>query len=426
MSPTLTDPSKPTPLRSRRPVRPTDLDNPLNQLRVPIRSAVKPGELKVRDIVGPLIIDPSSSPTEHSKSIDIIPQSQTVAKKTQKSLWQQVKDGACLAFKVVVPTWLLLWLGGFVANKAIITLGLKVSAPISRSLDAAALQRAQINSTPDLSASLARAQGIRSALQNGSIDTSAATKALGSSDLSYQTIWQKLSATRRLLNDYSPQLSKWFEQKAARGEVLFVSDNFEFGAERYSDYRSWNKQLTIYRGFFELNDGQKVSIIRHERSHADETWPEYISNSLQPSVFVGASMRAGSVLLANTSVLLAAQMNSSFPTAAQSLNNTAQKLWQVDDPETLASRLRYSGNRSEHQAMQAELNAASSLGVEMAADQITIDSISAPNQDTTPWQELIALSSLGALGLSKLLRRRSRPRLSLSLERRDLKLASFN
>ena len=421
MSPTIIEPNRSQPLRSRRPNTQASTQNPLSQLRVPMRSPAKPGTIKVSDIVGPLIADPLAAPNEHTKEQ---PAPDSFVSKTKKSLWQQLAHGAALAFKVIVPTWILMWLGGFVAHKAIVTLGLKAAPPISRSLDSAVLQRAQINSTPDLSASIVRAQNIRTALQNGNISGADALKALGTNDLSDQAIWKKLSATRRLLNDYSPQLSVWLEQKAARGEVVFVADDFEFGGERYSDYRSWNHRLTIYPGFFDLNDGQKVSIIRHERSHADETWPEYVSNSLQPSVFVGATLRAGSMLVGNTSTLLSTTIRSNFPAAAAALDKTAQSFLQVDDPESLASQLRYSGNRSERQAMQSELEASSTLGVAMAADQMTIDSISTQNRNPVPWQEVVGLSALSAYGLARLLRRR--PKSELTMQRRSMRLAGSN
>lgn len=399
MSPRLSEKNQPPPQKETRIYVADTKINPLDQLSIPKLITSKTAPLKVSQIVGPLVIPATEISNPEETKIEKV-----WKQKTKKTFWQQVTHGVTTAFKIIMPTWLLLWLGGFAANRAITSVGLRTQAPVASNLAPNTLEAAKLNTTSGVSSSIAQAQYIRESLKSGTISPASA-KNLLNLDLSQQAMLKRLEPTLKLMRQYSPQLASWFESKATRGEVVFVDSSFTFGNERYSDYRRWNQQLTIYPDFFDLNDGQKISVLRHERSHAEETIPEYVSNSLQPSVFVGATIRAGSMFIAGSAGTISQYLDSNSATSNW-LQQISIKFANVDQSTSFATQLRYNNNRSELQAMRSELNSAQDLGVEMAADQNTIDFVSSQSRPQQPWQELIGFSAVAAFGLAKMARSR--------------------
>jgi len=182
-------------------------------------------------------------------------------KPDKRSVWDQIKGGIKAAWSILYPTALILWLGGALADKTIKIFSPSQEPTISNPLPKWLISKAEENSTA-----------------NFQFETS-------------HKAWKGLVTFRVLLGEYSPSIAKWFDNRYREGKVTFVGEDTRFGDSRYSDYRKWNENLTLFPSFFTLSDAKKIIALEHEYAHSNETLPGYISSSVTPQVVIGAGLR---------------------------------------------------------------------------------------------------------------------------------------
>ena len=276
-----------------------------------------------------------------------------------KGVPHEIMSGLKLAAKILVPTWLLLWMGGAAADQISVAAGLAPQSPVTRPLSSTMRQAVQINTTQTVTSGMAIV------------------------NQSPEQLWSSLEPTRELLKSYSPDMSAWFEGLHESGKLSISTEDFSLSHSRYSDARKWSGELILYPGFFNLTDGEKVVVLRHERSHFEEGMGGYISNSIRPQVLLGATVR----FFGGVGDSLATRFGFQSPG------------W--GSGETIFAKWQYDLNRSEREACRNEYKTAADLGVDTAEEPV----IRADLMADSPLQEI---AGVGLVALLFLRRRKQR------------------
>lgn len=216
-------------------------------------------------VVNPIVLAPMryDRPKIHPRRDECSDSSPRELLPSREDPLKQVKNGLRMGWNVLLPTAFILWIGGALADKTIRSLSPAAPTTVSEEpLSQSLILQGQKNST----------SGYTFESQNKS--------------------WQQLVAFRAFLHVVSPSTGEWFESMHRDGKLVFVDNNTFFGYSRQSDFRRWNGQLTLYPFFFNLSDARKVETIEHERHHAMETLPGYISNSITPQVVMGSILKS--------------------------------------------------------------------------------------------------------------------------------------